>query len=183
MTECTPRVHNPLFRRLPYALAAAGLGALAGCSAAGETASTSSDQKTAETCVAFSYGTLRQDTRQTAPRTADAAKKVAAIAWQFRYGSELPDDFIAGLHSVDLISGKSVSLSEFGAQIDNVFSKQHPALGNGGPVPDDRIGLRFDLKKKTVSVSSYISPFRGASDYNRPSIIPTEINCYSPALP
>jgi hypothetical protein len=173
--------HSPARRSLRVAAAAAAAGlALSACSAG------DAEQATApaltETCVAFSYGTLRTDVRQPTPKTASAIMQLLPIAYGFQYGQEPPAELMSSSSvsgGTNPATGEPRTVAALGQEMDTMFAAQHPGIGTGGAVPDDRASLCFkwDLRANTVAVSSgsYILPFRPFKDVGRDPLIPTQV--------
>jgi hypothetical protein len=167
--------HSPSRRSLRVAATAAAAGlALSACSAG------DAEQASAETCVAFSYGTLRTDVRQPTPKTASAIMQLLPIAYGFRYGQEPPSELMSSVSGgTNPATGEPRTVAVLGQEMDTMFAAQHPGIGTGGAVPDDRASLcyKWNLQANTVAVSSgsYVLPFRPFKDIGRDPLPPVQV--------
>ncbi len=176
-------VEKKLHRPVPLVAAALAAGiALTACSAseAGGDNSASAAAQSAEACVVFSYGTLRDDVRNPVPRTAQAILRLLPVAYELQYGQDVPVELTTELSAgVDPGTQLPRTVDELGKQIDEMLQAQHPGLGNGGPVADDRVSLCyvFDVARETVQVGpgSYVLPFTYPDGVGREPVTPALI--------
>lgn len=146
-----------------FAAALAGLAAMASCSS-GDALAPVAAKTPVETCVAFSYGTLRGDVRESVPKTAEAIRRLLPTAYKLRFGRDIPAELVDTLSATsDPVTGKTQSIEEIGEGYDKMFAEAHPGLGDNGPVADDRSSIcyTFDLDAERVTIlpGSYVLPF------------------------
>ena len=176
-------VEKKLSRPAPLVAAALAAGiALTACSASEASGdnSASAAAQSAEACVVFSYGTLRDDIYEPVPRTAQAILRLLPVAYELQYGQDVPVELTTELSAgVDPGTQLPRTVDELGKQIDEMLQAQHPGLGDGGPVADDRASLcyYFDLEKEAVQVGpgSYALPFTYPDGVGREPVTPTLI--------
>jgi hypothetical protein len=128
----------------------------------------------------FSYSKLRENAQEPAPRTAEAIVQLLPVAYTFAYGDDIPLELTAEVSAgVDPASNVPRTVEDLGQQVDDMFQAQHPGLGDGGAVPDDRSSLCyiFDLLEEKVQVGpgSYVLPFTFPGGIGRESVRPTVI--------
>ena len=176
-------VEKKLSRPVPLVAAALAAGiALTACSASEASGdnSASAAAQSAEACVVFSYGTLRDDVYEPVPRTAQAILRLLPVAYKLQYGQDVPVELTTELSAgVDPVTQLPRTVDDLGKQMDEMLQAQHPGLGNGGPVADDRVSLCyvFDLAKETVQVGpgSYALPFTYPDGVGREPVTPALI--------